>query len=254
MKVLVIPDVHLKPWMFEQAAVLMRAKQADRAVCLMDIPDDWGKEYDIALYEQTYDAAIDFAKEFPETAWCYGNHDLSYLWHRLESGYSSMAAYTVQRKLLDLRDTLTENNPICYVQKIDNVLFSHAGVLDYFAESVVPKAKYHDVEAVVAAINELGPNEMWNDASPIWIRPQHSNMRLYKPRKLLQVAYTEINPLWAVVPFVLSIYHFEKNNSSIFRRRIIVFFYWRKHMLKIMGKAQASGRNYGQKIISNLHF
>ena len=59
MRVLVIPDVHLKPRMFEQAAVLMRAKQADRAVCLMDIPDDWGKEYDIALYEQTYDAAID---------------------------------------------------------------------------------------------------------------------------------------------------------------------------------------------------
>lgn len=73
-------------------------------------------------------------------------NDLSYLWHRLESGYSSMAAYTVQRKLLDLRDTLPENNPICYVQKIDNVLFSHAGVLDYFAEGVVPKAKYHDVD------------------------------------------------------------------------------------------------------------
>ena len=62
-------------------------------MCLMDIPDDWGKEYDIALYERTYDAAI----------------------------------------------------------------------------------------------NELGPNEMWNDASPIWLRPQHSNMRLYKPQKLLQV-------------------------------------------------------------------
>lgn len=109
-------------------------------------------EYDIALYEQTYDAAIDFAKEFPETAWCYGNHDLSYLWHRLESGYSSMAAYTVQRKLLDLRDALPENNPIRYVQKIDNVLFSHGGVLDYFAEGVVPKSNYHDVEAVVAAL------------------------------------------------------------------------------------------------------
>ena len=69
MKVLVIPDVHLKPWMFEQAAVLMRPKKADRAVCLMDIPDDWGKEYDIALYEQTYDAAIDLPA-FRETAWC----------------------------------------------------------------------------------------------------------------------------------------------------------------------------------------
>ena len=194
MRVLVIPDVHLKPWMFEQAAVLMREKKADRAVCLTDIPDDWGKEYDIALYEQTYDAAIDFVKEFQETAWCYGNHDLSYLWHRLESGYSSMAAYTVQRKLLDLRDALPENNPIRYVQKIDNVLFSHGGVLDYFAESVVPKSNYHDVEAVVAAINELGPNEMWNDASPIWLRPQHSNMRLYKTKELLQVVgHTPMN-------------------------------------------------------------
>ena len=99
-----------------------------------------------------------------------------------------------QRKLLDLRDALPENNPIRYVQKIDNVLFSHGGVLDYFAESVVPKSKYHDVEAVVAAINELGPNEMWNDASPIWLRPQHSNMRLYKTKELLQVVgHTPMN-------------------------------------------------------------
>ena len=92
MKVLVIPDVHLKPWMFEQAAVLMRAKQADRAVCLMDIPDDWDREYDIACYEETYDEAIRFAVEFPDTAWCYGNHDLSYFWHCPESGYSSVAS------------------------------------------------------------------------------------------------------------------------------------------------------------------
>lgn len=66
--------------------------------------------------------------------------------------------------------------------------------MDYFAESVVPKSNYHDVEAVVAAINELGPNEMWNDASPIWLRPQHSNMRLYKTKELLQVVgHTPMN-------------------------------------------------------------
>ena len=39
MKVLVIPDVHLKPQMFRQATALMYQKIADRAVCLMDIPD-----------------------------------------------------------------------------------------------------------------------------------------------------------------------------------------------------------------------
>ena len=44
MKVLVIPDVHLKPYMFQHAAALMHQKIADRVVCLMDLADDWGKE------------------------------------------------------------------------------------------------------------------------------------------------------------------------------------------------------------------
>ena len=43
MKVLVIPDVHLKPYMFQHAAALMHQKIADRVVCLMDLADDWGK-------------------------------------------------------------------------------------------------------------------------------------------------------------------------------------------------------------------
>lgn len=187
MKVLVIPDIHLKPFMFEQAALLMKNKAADRAVCLMDIPDDWDKQWDIVLYEQTYDAAIQFAKTFPDTLWCYGNHDLSYWWHQFESGYSSMAACTVQCKLLDLRLAVPEYNPIRYVQRIDNVLFSHGGVLNYFVEEHVSRSKYNDVDAVLETINNLGRSQMWNDGSPIWLRPQHANMRMYKPRKLLQV-------------------------------------------------------------------
>ena len=98
-----------------------------------------------------------------------------------------MASETVQKKLLELRRTVPEDNPICYVQKIDNVLFSHGGVLNYFVEEYVSKSKYHDVDAVVEQINKLGRTEMWNDMSPIWLRPQSSCMRLYKPRKLLQV-------------------------------------------------------------------
>ena len=35
MKVLIIPDVHLKPQIFERASSLMREKTADRAVCLI---------------------------------------------------------------------------------------------------------------------------------------------------------------------------------------------------------------------------
>ena len=161
MKVLVIPDVHLKPFMFQQAATLMKQGIAERVVCLMDIPDDWNKEYDCQLYEETYDEAI--------------------------CGYSTKAAYLVQKKLLDLRSVVPEDHPIQYIQKIDNVLFCHGGMLNYFVEEYVSKSKYDDVDQVLKIINKLGRREMWNQASPIWLRPQNSRVRLYKPRKLLQV-------------------------------------------------------------------
>lgn len=187
MKVLVIPDVHLKPNLFKMAGAIMNKKVADRAVCLMDIADDWNQGYNVNLYEETYDAAIRFAVEYPDTLWCYGNHDLSYIWHMPETGYSSMASATVQKKMIDLKVELANRNPIKYVHRIDNVLFSHGGVCDFFVRDHVPMSKYHDVDATIDIINNLGVADMWNDASPIWLRPQNSNVRMYKPRKLLQV-------------------------------------------------------------------
>ena len=50
MKILVIPDVHLKPWMFVRASELMKETEADRAVCLMDIADDWRQQFNLDLY------------------------------------------------------------------------------------------------------------------------------------------------------------------------------------------------------------
>ena len=46
---------------------------------------------------------------------------------------------------------------------------------------------YNNVDSVVDEINHLRKYEMWNDGSPIWLRPQYSNIRMYKPRKILQV-------------------------------------------------------------------
>ena len=58
MRVLVIPDIHLKPWMFDKAVEVMNSGVADKAICLMDIPDDWNQEFNIDLYIQTFDKAI----------------------------------------------------------------------------------------------------------------------------------------------------------------------------------------------------
>lgn len=197
MKILVIPDVHLKPYMFSQAAELLKQGAAERAVCLMDIPDDWNKEYSIELYVETFDAAIAFAREYPDTLWAYGNHDLCYMWNERESGYSAPASWTVQEKLLELRRALPQGNEIRYIQKIDNVLFCHGGLLDYFVRSMVSSGKYHDVDKVVGMINELRHEAMWNDASPIWHRPQFSPGKMYKPRKILQVVgHTPVDKIY----------------------------------------------------------
>lgn len=185
--VLVIPDVHLKPHMFEQAARLMKSGIAGQAVCLMDIPDDWHSEYNIELYVRTFDAAIAFAEEYPDTLWCYGNHELSYIWNEMESGYSSFASWTVKEKLLELQKKLPEGNEIRYIHKKDNVIFCHGGLRDDFVRSTVKASIYHDADAAVDAVNGLHHDLIWNNASPVWHRPQYWKEKMYRPRKILQV-------------------------------------------------------------------
>ena len=194
MKVLVIPDVHLKPWIFSQAGKLMKDGAADRAVCLMDIADDWNKEYDLTSYEQTYDAAISFAKKFPGTLWCYGNHDVCYVWNQRESGYSPAAAYTVCRKIHELHASLPHRDQMAYLHRIDNVLFSHGGLADSFVKRYVPEQVYHDVDAVIRTVNGFGVEEMWHGDSPIWYRPQYRAGAMYQEKELLQiVGHTPVN-------------------------------------------------------------
>lgn len=187
MKILVIPDVHLKPWMFDRASEILNSGAAKKAVCLMDIPDDWGQEYNLGLYEETFDAAIRFQKEFPETLWCYGNHDLSYEWLQYESGFSSVAIPVVQKELSELRRELTDRSQMAYIHRIDDVLFLHGGLTHAFVKYYANDVDYDDTDAVIEKINLLGRNEMWDDASPLWFRPQFYNEKIYKEEDLLQV-------------------------------------------------------------------
>lgn len=123
MKLLVIPDVHLKPHIIIRAKELLKEGVADNSVCLMDIPDDWQKQFLVEEYIKTFDEAIAFAKEFPNSLWVYGNHDVSYLWNEHETGFSTAAKHIVQGKLMELSAVLGENNPIRFIQKVDNCIF-----------------------------------------------------------------------------------------------------------------------------------
>lgn len=187
MKVLVIPDVHLKPWMFRKASNLMQENKLSQAVCLMDIADDWQQQFNLDLYAQTYDAAIAFAEAYPDTLWCWGNHDLCYPWNLRETGNSRAASWLVCEKLRALQEALPDKNRIAYLHRIDDVLFSHGGLADAFVRQYVRTKFYNDVDAILQTINGFGSAEMWQNISPLWYRPQHYGGRLYKPRKLLQV-------------------------------------------------------------------
>ena len=186
-KILVIPDVHLKPFIFERAAQLMRENVADRAVSLGDLADDHRKKKNISLYAETYDAAISFAKEFPETLWCYGNHDYSYLANQLHSGYSHFAHNTVVRKENELTEAMPDKSHYAFIHRIDDVLFLHAGLCDYFAKTYCTASAYRNPNKLIDEINRLEPSDLWTNYSPIWFRPQYSKEKMYKPKKLLQV-------------------------------------------------------------------
>ena len=173
--------------MFDRATELMNYGMAEKTVCLMDIPDEWGHGYDLDLYINTFDKAIEYAKRFPDTLWCYGNHDLSYIWMQPESGFSSLAVPTVSSKLAKLRNSLPDDSQLAYIHRIDNVLFTHGGLTRAFVKYYAPDIEYKDTDAVLQRINTLGFTEIWDDASPIWFRPQYYNEEMYREADLLQV-------------------------------------------------------------------
>lgn len=187
-KFLVIPDVHLKPWMFDQAMEIMQNTDCERAVCLGDLMDDWGKEREVELYRETLDKAIAFACSYPDTLWCYGNHDLAYLWDQYDHpGYSVRAAEFVRDKFEELRNALELPENLAVIHRADNVLFSHAGLTKEFVEVQLYDMQ-DDVDCVLETVNGFGVEELWEENSPLWARPQEGylEMTMY-PEDLFQV-------------------------------------------------------------------
>ena len=187
MKVLVIPDVHLKNWIFDKAENVLKSGKAERAVCLMDMPDDWDMEFQIDRYRAIYDRAIAFAKDYPDTLWCYGNHDLSYPWGRLESGYSPYAERTVMEKLEELEKSLKNSSQINIMHRIGQVLFSHAGLSMEYVKSLNKKLLDADIDEVLRLVNTASQDKLWNDESPLWLRALDVRRKAFRLEKYKQV-------------------------------------------------------------------
>ena len=174
MKILIIPDVHLKPWMFNAADEIDKNKY-DRIVCLGDLVDDWGQQFNTDLYDRTMQRVLKFDKDHPDMLWCLGNHDFSYLWGHPESGYSSMQGAIVSKYIVKLEDQAGKR--LAIVHDVDGMLFSHAGLKNgylskykYFEDSLGNRTQL--LNAINCAWKEKKYEEfLWEDGSPIWLRP-----------------------------------------------------------------------------------
>ena len=98
-----------------------------------------------------------------------------------------MAASTVCKKLRELKRVLRDESQMTYIHRIDNVIFSHGELSNYFVREHILPSKYDDIDTVIKTINSFGCMGMWTNESPIWHRPQYESRKMYKPRKLLQV-------------------------------------------------------------------
>ena len=217
MKVLVIPDIHLKPWMFDRAEELLHAHAAEQAVCLMDIADDWNMQLNVDLYRKSYDRAIAFAKAFPDTIWCYGNHDVSYPWGKLETGYSPYAERTVIDKMDELKATLKEPSQIGFIQKIGKVLFSHGGLTKDYVTQLDRSLHHSSIEVVLDAVNHAPIEMLWYDASPLWLRSQYQKVEPFRKEQYIQVVgHTPVNTIYEKNGFISTdVFSIKPNGNPI---------------------------------------
>ena len=185
-RVLVIPDVHLKPWIFDMADRIDESSNDD-IVILGDLVDDWGKGNDLDAYRQTLDRAAEFGKKHDRSLWCYGNHDVSYPWGKLESGYSPYAERTVMTKLDELENSLQDHSRINIMHRIDNILFSHGGLTTEYVKRLGRDLLDADIDEVIAAVNDTSHDWLWNDESPLWFKPQYKAREVFRADQYKQV-------------------------------------------------------------------
>ena len=212
-KILVIPDVHLKPVIFDRAEKILESGQADFAIQLGDMVDDWGEEFNFKLYENTINKAIEFNKKFPKTLWCMGNHDFGYYlpeYGRRETGHSKMMEESMADLIAKMNGAGIEQKVI---HVVDSAIFSHAGLTsDFVATLTLDGTDYEMGDYIEVLVNGAEPDLLWGDNSPIWARPQRTGEIMFSD-KMQVVGHTPMEEI-SFVDNVLSTDVFSTYNNG----------------------------------------
>lgn len=190
--VLVIPDVHLKPFIFDRAESILESGQADFAIQLGDLVDDWGQLKNVGLYNETMKRAYEFHKAHPDALWVMGNHDYDYVhpFADARSSGHSAAAESDMREWLAKMDNIGARAQFVHI--LDNVIFTHAGLTEswmaYLTSLYMGYDYPEDDETLARLVNFAASADLFMENSPLWARPQfNASQQLYYYRSHLQV-------------------------------------------------------------------
>lgn len=167
MKVLVMPDVHLHTKLFDAMdKVLNDYPDIELVMSLGDWADDWGKP--VSAYQEFFERFNKFMcdhRHAQDFDFCWGNHDYGYQYIPGRcSGYVPEATEVV-------REFIKHCPTPAMARKINNVVFSHAGVVPNMYNSYKKVAHdYPDVPFFVW-LGRQSPERLWWEDSPLWHRP-----------------------------------------------------------------------------------
>ena len=178
MRLLIIPDVHLKPYLFNMAESV-DPSEYDNIICLGDLFDDWRQQDNDLIYQDIMRTVLDFDKKHPDMLWCWGDHDLSYEWGFTGTEFSYWMMSDVSNFLNKMKAQV--KNRLKVMHRIDDVLFSHAGLCYKYILMLFTKEQSPD--DMIRKINSLTDRadraaKLWDSDSPIRL-PLSDNNNMY---------------------------------------------------------------------------
>lgn len=172
-KILVIPDIHLKNFILDRADKIIDEQNPDLIMFLGDYVDDFNST------QKTYeDFSLRFSKFLTKhkdkVKLCWGNHEISYIIKKFVTGNKIYVYDTV----MGICNSLEWNFDIRYIQKVDHLIFSHAGITDQEWRTQFLDAPLQKSIDDYNSRRYSSHTHLWGDSSPLWARPQISSVKM----------------------------------------------------------------------------
>lgn len=190
MKVLCLPDCHLKIELLERVGQLLKQHPDWQCVSLGDWADDWQRSPE--EYQEFFNQFLNFCYYHQDNLHlCWGNHDYAY-WTKPGScsGYVADAKDIVRSAIYEIGESIS-NISTAYL--LSTTLFSHAGVSQYAFNQYLRTVHNYPQLSFFEWLEEMLPRYALDLGFPLWYRPSNNpHKNTFNPHILQVVGHTPV--------------------------------------------------------------